>query len=123
MIQRLLRALAAACILCGACSPSTEYAYCVNHPRCIDLIQTRLHAFKVGRWEYVLVNYGPNGEALINIKLLLKDESGTPASKSTISESCNTVNQTIEELGLRGKVQIRILAPDGKLVDDCRGTD
>ena len=88
-----------------------------------DLIQTRLHAFKEGRWEYVLANYGPNGEAMIDIKLLLKDESGTPASKSAISGSCNTVNQTIEELGLRGKVQIRILAPNGKLVDDCRGTD
>ena len=121
MIQRLARALAAAVILCGACSPSTEYAYCVRHPNCVALIKTRLHASKEGRWEYVLVNYGPQQEAIIDIKLLLKNESGTPASKSTINGYCNTVNQTVEELGLRGNVQIRILDRDGKLVDDCRG--
>ena len=118
-IQRLFLVVALASISSAGCSPSTEYAYCVRHPKCIDLVHTKLHAWKEGRWEYILVEYSTDGEAIIEIKLLPYGEKDADTNVVTVNSYCKLVNNVVKEAGLRGNVQIRIINSNNAIVDNC----
>jgi hypothetical protein len=118
-IQRLLLIVALASISSAGCSPSTEYAYCVRHPKCIDLVHTNLHSWKEGRWEYILVEHGTEGEAIIEIKLLSEGKKTADTNAVTVNSYCELVNNAVKEAGLRGNVQIRIVNSNNAIVNNC----
>ena len=118
-IQRLFLVIAVASISSGGCSPSTEYAYCVRHPKCIDLVHTKLHPWKEGRWEYIVVEHGIDGEAIIEIKLLSDGEKDAYTNAVTVNSYCKLVNNAVKDVGLQGNVQIRIINSNSAIVDNC----
>lgn len=118
-IQRLLLIVALASISSAGCSPSTEYAYCVRHPKCIDLVHTNLHSWKEGRWEYILVEHGTEGEAIIEIKLLSEGKKTADTNAVTVNSYCELANNAVKEAGLRGNVQIRIVNSNNAIVNNC----
>ena len=118
-VQRLFLVVAVASISSGGCSPDTEYAYCVRHPKCVALVHTKLQPWKEGRWKYIVVEHGTNGEAIIEIKLLSDSEKDAFSNAVTVNNYCKLVNNAVEEVGLRGNVQIRIINSNNAIVDNC----
>ena len=120
MFQPFILVVAVSVMFASGCAPPyTEYAYCVMHPHCVALIQTKLQASKAGRWESVNVEQGPKQEVTIEIKLLSDNGAVPSPNSSDINAYCKLVNNAVSDLGLRGNVTIRIINWNGIIVEHC----